>query len=266
MFLRRLFFALLVIACLPAVSQANPTGMIVGRTGDILHVSVPQPVAEGATLEVTMPDNGTASARVLSCTKEWPYIALAKTGGSAYQTAAPAYASAPAFIAPVHVAEKSSKKEDARFSLEAGGFYPADNLGTGTYLDVWQSYRLNYSFLKLGGLETQVSAEYMRGFSSLGSGEHQVNRTMQVVPVTLMGKLKPFRIGSWKLFVGAGGGYYPMYSEDTCDGLTSNTKTGALGHELCAGLEANGWLLEARYRNVPNTEIEGYSLALGTRF
>ena len=32
MLLHRLFFALLAIACLASVSQADPTGMIVGRT------------------------------------------------------------------------------------------------------------------------------------------------------------------------------------------------------------------------------------------
>ena len=267
MFMHRFFFALLFVVCLASVSQADPAGMIVGRTGDILHVSVPQPVAEGAILEVTMPDNATASARVLSCTKEWPYIALAKTGQATHQAAAPVYAIAPTIVVPALHVNQPSKKGDDRFSLQAGAFYPLyGQLGTGTYLDYWQSYRMNYSFLKLGKVDAQLSAEYMKGFSSLGSGDNKTARSMQVIPITLMGKVKPFRIGSWQLFIGAGAGFYGMHSQDTLNGVTTETHAGALGHELSAGLEAKGWILEARYRNVPNTEIRGYSLSLGTRF
>ena len=233
-------------------------------------MSVPQPVAEGAVIEVTMPDNATVGARVLSCTKEWPYIALAKTSQAVAQAvpqAAPVYVSAPTVAAPALRVSQPSKKGDDRFSLQAGAFYPLyGQIGSGTYLDYWQSYRLNYSFLKLGKVDAQLSAEYMNGFASTGSGDNKTARSMQVIPITLMGKVKPFRMGSWQLFMGAGAGFYGMRSEDTLNGVTTKTHGGALGHELSAGLEARGWMLEARYRNVPNTEIRGYSLALGTRF
>lgn len=263
--MHKVFLALL-LACLASTAQAaGPTGMVVGRTGDILNVSVPEPVSEGTILSVTLPENTTADARVLSCTKEWPYIALAKIGGSD-QPAGVVYVRASAPEIALNVS-KPSKEKDDRFSLQAGAFYPIyGQLGTGTYLDYWQSYRVNYSLLRLGKVETMLSAEYMKGFSSFMSGSEKGAREMQVIPVTLMGRVKPFRFGSWRLFVGAGAGFYGMHSQDTVAGVTTSNRAGALGHELSAGLEANSWLIEARYRNVPNTEIRGYSLAMGTRF
>jgi len=258
----------MVFACLIQAAYANPTGMLVGRTGDILHVSLAEPVSEGSIVTVTLPDNGEADARVLSCTKEWPYIALAKSGQVGRQVT-PAY-STQAIVPQIvvnNVVKPAKSKADDRFSLQAGAFYPVyGQIGSGTYLDYWQSYRANYTILKLGAIDATVSGEYMKGFASFNVGDKKMARSAQVIPVTLMGRVKPFRVGSWQMFVGAGAGFYGMHNQDTVDGVTTETHGGALGHELTAGLEARGWMIEARYRNVPNTEIRGYSLALGTRF
>ncbi|MHB0913565.1 MAG: hypothetical protein ACYC2Y_08990 [Armatimonadota bacterium] len=242
------FLILLLFCSLPACA-GDLAGMVVGRTGDVLHVSLPKPVKDGSVLTVEVSGEKLAKARVLSCTSEQPYIALAKVTEEAEDASVPVgmriYAEdgAPTMPAP-------KRTPDERFSIQAGAFYPTaveTRLSTGEY---WQSYRLNYALVRANGLETLLSAEYARS-----SGETDI----QVIPVTVLGKIKPVRMGSAHLFLGAGGGIYSIRS--------GGNETREFGQEFALGIESkHGWVLEARYRDVPDTQIKGYSLSFGNRF
>ena len=250
-------------------------GMVVGRTGEILHISVHQPVCDGTIFEVRLleREKPIAEARVLSCTRERPFIALAKVIRGDIQMAVPtgvhAYADVSAVSGPG--VPKPMKRHGAgnndRFSLQAGAFYPRVPLMRDTVADYWQAFRLNYSFLRIEGFETLLSVEYTRGSGEFTSGGATVERTMEVIPLTVLGRFKLARLGSAHLFLGAGAGVCRIRSEERTGAALTSTSTDEFGTELAAGLESRrGWTLELRYRDVENTDIRGYSLALGTRF
>lgn len=246
----------------PAVADDELSGMVVGRTGEVLHISLPQPVAEGTVISIRpISSEEENTARVLSCTEERPYIALAKIvePGAQIAVGVKAYAEKP----KAAKAEKSGWNND-RFSIQAGAFYPAkaslrDDVG-----EYWQAYRLNYSLLRMDHFETLLSAEYAAGNSD---SESAIDKSMEIVPMTLIGRIKPIRMGGMHLFLGAGGGMYHIRQETGSGASFTSSTDDKFGHELTAGLESNqGWVMELRYRNVPDTEIEGYSLTIGGRF
>ena len=250
-------------------------GMVVGRTGEILHISVHQPVCDGTIFEVKLleREKPIAEARVLSCTRERPFIALAKVIRGDIQMAVPtgvhAYADVSAVSGPgvPKPMKRQSAGDNDRFSLQAGAFYPRVPLMRDTVADYWQAFRLNYSFLKVEGFETLLSVEYIRGSGEFTSGGATVERTMEVIPLTVLGRFKLARLGSAHLFLGAGAGVCRIRSEERTGAALTSTSTDEFGTELAAGLESRrGWTLELRYRDVENTDIRGYSLALGTRF
>lgn len=278
MFLHKVFLAVLLIACVVCIAQAKDNmlvGTIIGRTGDIIRISVPQPVSEGAVFDVKPieREQPIAQARVLNCTDEQPYEVVARVIRTDLQTNIPigvhAYVDTDQVKVnggPKPIARKGLPK-GGRFSLQAGAFYPSADALRSSTSDFWQSYRINYSFLRVGVLEATLSAEYLKGFGDFISGTDTGKRQLEIIPVTLMGRIKPFRLGSSWVFFGAGAGYYRIRSEETLGATTTLNQSDQFGQEYSAGLEsAKGWILEARYRNVPNTEIKGYSLALGTRF
>ena len=279
----KVFSAVAAIAAICAVSASAAAsgdgdrlaGMVVGRTGEILHISVHQPVCDGTIFEVKLleREKPIAEARVLSCTRERPFIALAKVVRGDIQTAVPTGVHAYADIDAVGGLDvpKPMKRQSAgdndRFSLQAGAFYPRVPLMRDTVADYWQAFRLNYSFLRIEGFETLLSVEYTRGSGEFTSGGATVERTMEVIPLTVLGRFKLARLGSAHLFLGAGAGVCRIRSEERTGAALTSTSTDEFGTELAAGLESRrGWTLELRYRDVENTDIRGYSLALGTRF
>jgi hypothetical protein len=250
-------------------------GVIVGRTGEVLHISVPHPVKEGAVFDVKLleAEKPIAQARVLSCTNEHPYIALAKVVRADMATTVPtgvkAYTSTGS-VGGLDVPKpmNSGRRSDPdRFSIQAGAFYPTVPAVRDSVDEYWESYRLNYSFLKIGAFDTQLSAEYSTGSGDVLSNGQTVERTMEVMPLTVLGRIKALRMGGTSLFLGAGGGIYRIRSEERSPaGVIAGTRD-EVGLELAAGLESrNGWTLELRYRDVENSDIRGYSLALGSRF
>jgi hypothetical protein len=90
---------------------------------------------------------------------------------------------------------------------------------------------------------------------------------MEIMPVSMVGKIKPLRLGGMRMFVGAGAGYYLIRTKDDNGGLSSTDTLHKFGREYTAGFENNhGWILELRYRDVDDTDIRGYALALGGKF
>ncbi|HET6455388.1 MAG TPA: hypothetical protein VFI02_13370 [Armatimonadota bacterium] len=276
MCLHRLYLAVIALACIASVAQAGDdkvAGLIVGRTGEILRISVPQPISEGAVFDIKPLEREApiAQAIVVGCTKEYPYEALAKIVRTDLQTSVPigvrAYVNVAQVKSPPKQIAKETLPQGDRFSLQAGAFYPSIYSVRKTTSQFWQAYRMNYSFLRAGAMETMLSAEYLKGEGTFTSGLETGTRQMEVIPVSLLGRVKPFRLGSLRVFFGAGAGMYRIRSEDTIGSVTTLSQRDEFGHELSAGLEsAKGWILEARYRRVPDTDIKGYSLSFGTRF
>jgi len=272
--------AIAMVCAISAFAMASEdedklAGMIVGRTGEVLHISVHQPVCEGTifTVKLLECEEPVAEARVLSCTKERPFIALAKVVRGDIQTVVPtgvrAYADVDAVSGPD--VPKPMKHQDTgdtdRFSLQAGAFYPSVPIMRDTVADYWQAFRLNYLLLKIEGFEALLSTEYTRGSGEFRSGGATVERTVEVIPLTVLARIKPVRLGSAHLFLGAGAGIYRIRSQKKIGEALTSKVTEESGVELAAGLESRrGWTLELRYRDVENTDIRGYSLALGTRF
>ena len=249
------------------------TGMVVGRTGEVLHISVPQPVREGAffDLKTITTDPPIANARVISCTQERPYIALAKVVQGDMETTIPTGARAYTNVDSVGGADvpkpmkSASTGNNDRFSIQAGAFYPSSPALRENISEYWQSYRMNYSLLKIKNLDAVLSAEYAKGTGSSSDG--QTARSMEVIPVTMLGRLKAIRMGGMHLFIGAAGGMYQIRSEERTGVNVTSESSQKPGYELAAGLESKrGWVLELRYRDVGETQLQGYSLALGGRF
>jgi hypothetical protein len=269
-----LMTALVVCAPTAFADDTQLVGVIVGRTGEILHISVPQPVSENSVFAVKLisTDEPIAEARVLSCTKERPYIALAKVVRGGIENAVPigvkAYSAAASVSdpAPEPIVTRRASEPD-KFSIQAGAFYPRTQEIRDTVADFWQAYRLNYRFLKARDFEGLLSAEYTKGSGDFLVGETAVRRTMEVVPVTLLGRFKPLRMGGTEFFLGAGGGIYRIRSEERLGAALTSSRADEFGYELVAGMESTrGWTAELRYRDIENTDISGYSLAMGYRF
>lgn len=267
--------ALLCTTLLPGMADNGKiTGMIVGRTGEIVHVSVPQPVDEGSIFSVkpVQADPPIAKARVLSCTQERPYIALAKIVQGDIEnpvpTGARAYAEddsvkGPSVPKPMG---RSAQGED-RFSMQVGAFYPSTTALRDSVADYWQAYRLNYLLLKARDFEAQLSAEYNKGSGEFPLETGLVKRSREVIPLTFLGRIVPLRMGSTHLFLAAGPGFYKIRSEETTGGITTSGDAEEFGQEYAVGFESRrGWILELRYRDVENTDIQGYSLTMGARF
>lgn len=250
------------------------SGVIIGRTGEVLHISVPQPLAEGTVMAVKPLEieDPIAEARVLSCTKERPFLVLAKVVRGGIGTPVPigvrAYADEEAVAGPdVPKPLKRSQGDNDRFSLQAGAFRPSTPALQDTVDDYWQAYRLNYSFLKAKGFEALLSAEYTKGSGDFVSETGPVKRTMEIIPVTMLGRIKPVRMGSAHFFIGAGGGIYRIRSREKVGTTLTASSTDEFGYEFAAGLESKrGWTVELRYRDVKDADIKGYSLAIGSRF
>lgn len=277
----KLFLVITAVALIggaPSVISADDqlTGVVVGRTGEILHISVPQPVHEGALFAVKLleSERPIADARVLTCTQERPFLVLAKVVrgdiGQPVPIGVRAYADSdtlsrnPGVPAPM-VRGRPAATE--RFSIQVGAFYPSEPLLRDTTADLWQAYRLNYSVLSIGGVDTQLSVEYTRGSGSFTEGEQTGTRTMEIIPVTLLGRFRPISLGSAKLFFAAGAGLYEIRSAQKLAGAVTRTRDSEFGHELGVGLESSrGWIMELRHRDILDTDIKGYCFTVGARF
>lgn len=279
----KLLFVLLVanmICWMPLGAKADDAkliGMVVGRTGSVLHIGVPQPVREGTIFEVKPFESEPpiAEARVLSCTQERPFMALAKVvrGDSimSVPTGVRAYADIGAIEGteaplPQPIMHTDSPDRD-RFSLQAGAFYPSSAVIQSMTSDYWQSYRFAFSFIRMGRFETLLSAEYSKGSGTAFAEGGPVNHSMEIMPITVMERFRPFRLGNAHLFFGAGAGIYNIRTKDTfgADTLTSNQQE--FGHEFAVGMESkHGWVIEARYRDIQNTDLKGYLVTIGSRF
>jgi len=264
--------AALICGC-PTTANADAgqfTGVVVGRTGEFLQISVPQPVREGAQFAVKLleSERPIADVKVLSCTTERPYVALARVVRMEFDQAIPigvkAYADTETLELQPPAPPKASKgKSSDRFSLQAGVFYPSEASVRESTQEYWPSYRLNYSMMRLGGLETLLSVEYGKAESDAEDGE----TSTEIVPVTLLGKIRPLRMGSTRFFVAAGIGMYGIRTTSVVDGVTSKSDDRENGVEYALGVESShGWIAELRYRDVENTNIKGYAFTLGTRF
>jgi hypothetical protein len=277
-----LITAIVAIVCgVSSVSTAEDqlTGLILGRTGELLNIRLDQPVREGTVFSVKsiLSEPPIAEAKVESCTKEWPFVALAKVVQTDYRTSIPLGAKAFAGVSSVDGSVEGKDApgqirqprpgDDDRFSVQVGTFYPSKPVLRDTVADFWQAYRLNYSFAKVGNFETALSAEYSKGKGSFQTTTGAITRTTEVIPLTMMAKFKPARFGSTSLVVGAGAGVYRIRSrEETGSGSISDT-IDKFGREYAIGLESSHkWVVELRYRDVPDTDIQGYLLALGSRY
>lgn len=250
-------------------------GTIVGRTGDILHISLPQSVHEGSIISVkpVVSEPEATKARVVSCTKEEPYIALAKIIPAETTEIIPigshvyADATQPARRTAPEPEKKGRPSDNQRFSIQAGAFYPTTQALRDQFSGYWQAYRLNYSMLKMNFFELMLSGEYTKGDNSFVSKGVLASRSMEIVPVTALGKLKLARLGNAHFFIGAGAGAYSICTKESVGAISTTDTQHKFGHEFTAGLESSrGWIFELRYRDIQDTDIKGYSLTLGGRF
>lgn len=272
--------AVALICAIPVCGRADGDkmiGMVVGRTGSVLHIGVPQPVREGTIFEVKPFESEPpiAEARVVSCTQERPFMVLAKViSGDAIMsvpTGVRAYADVDSIqaseAAPQPVVIKQENPDRARFALEAGAFYPQEESVRNSTADYWQSYRLTYAFLKMGQIDTLLCAEYSKASGTGVVDGSMMGQTTEIIPVTAMARIKPVRMGNAHLFFGGGIGIYNIRTTDTdgIDNMTHNQRE--FGQELCTGLEStHGWVVELRYRNIQNTDLKGYLFTIGSRF
>lgn len=278
-----------VAALICSGSMANAAkfinGEIIGKTGELLQIKVAQPVKDGTIFQVKsiLADPPIAEAKTVSCTKEWPYVVLAKIMLADPQVYVPMGATAFADESSIksagesgdtgvevpsqHLMGNSGAGDGDRFSIQVGSFYPRLREVRNTVADYWQAYRLNYSFIKLGRLDTTISAEYTKGSGSFKTDQGTVKRSLEVVPITALAQFRLARLGSTNLIIGGGGGVYRVRSQE--DSISASTSSCGyhFGREFSAGLMSRkGWAIELRYRQVPDTQVEGLSLALGGRF
>jgi len=246
------------------------TGVIIGRTGEIIHIGVSQPVREGTIFKVMQmeSDPPIAEAKVIECSQERPFVATAQvTKGDIVQSIAigtHAYTKATNVKGPDVPKQLGSGSDGGRrLSLQAGVFQPSSQLVRDTVADRWQSFRLAYSFIRSNNYEFQLSSGFDRGAGSFAGLNGTIKRSVEVIPAVLMGQIKPLGFGGSRLILGAGGGVYRIKTAET--GLSTST-VDKIGYELCLGSESHGWTTELRYRNANGANIEGYSFTLGTRF
>lgn len=273
--------ALLVVAltCGSAVaSNADDqlSGLITGKTGELLEINLTQPVMEGAVFRVKpiLSEPPIAEARVVSCTKEWPFIALAKVMAADLKTTIPIgskafadarYVEGPA--APKPMKHNSDLDGGQRFSMQVGSFYPRLPILRDTVADFWQAYRFNYTVFRLADFDAVISAEYTKGSGEFEKKGAFTTRSMEVVPLTMFGRFKVAHAGSLNLVLGAGAGMCMIRTEETTGSVRTSDSINKFSRELSASLESNkGWALELRYRDVPDTNVQGWSLGLGARF
>ncbi|MHB0999548.1 MAG: hypothetical protein ACYC27_09900 [Armatimonadota bacterium] len=271
-----MIIALVILtASVTSAADKKMAGMVVGRTGEILHISVPQPVEDGAVLFINpiASEPPVAEVKVISCTKERPFIALAKLvhtdSVSSVPTGAKAYTNTNYVIKPDRSGAfiQTGSGDNGRFSIQAGSFRPTTANLRDTVADYWQSYRLDYSLIKSGGFDAMLSAEYIKGSGTFVTDQGKLKRTMEMFPLTAVGRIRPLRVGRTSLFMGAGGGMYRIRTQED-NGTTITTDTiDKFGSEYQLGLESrNGWIVELRYKDVKDTDIRGYSLGIGTKF
>jgi hypothetical protein len=277
----RLLLVLAALALVCGTSIADSTddqlsGTILGKTGELLDIRLDQPVCEGTVFDVRpiVSEPPIAQAKVVSCTREWPYVALAKVYQADSRTVIPIGAKAFANLNSIDPTAAPRQKiwydpqpDPMRFSVQAGTFYPRiPNVRLKT-TDFWQEYRMNYSFLRLKNFEFTFSGAYAKGEGSTITSTGKTYNKIEIIPITLLGRLRLVKVGTLRLVVGGGAGVYRIRSGSTISGVKSHDTTDKFGQELSAGIESSkGWLLELRYRNVPDTDIQGFSLALGGRF
>lgn len=271
-----LTFLVCTIAAIGGVED-KIEGRVIGSTGEILHINVPVPVKEGTFFELRiLPSEPViAEVSVLSCTKERPFIVLAKVVKMDYNSDIPlgvkAYTDYESVLtpdAPKPIKHETPRYSDPnRFSLQFGAFYPRKPIVRDTVADYWQAARLNYSILKINSFETMLSAEYTKGTGSSSEDLTQPKVTQEIVPITALAQFQALKVGSMKLTLGAGGGLYFTRTQEFLGSSKTSNISQQLGHEFSAGLEStHGWIMELRYRDVPNTDIQGYSLTMGARF
>ena len=170
------------------------------------------------------------------------------------------------FVVPALLPPPKSPDKD-RFSLQAGAFYPMQSGLRDTTSEYWPSYRLNYSFVRMGQFEALLSAEYSKGTGEIDLGGDTIEHTLEVIPVTAMARFKALRMGNAHLFLGAGVGVYTIHSKDTIGPDTVSFGRRAFGREMSVGMESTrGWVIELRYRDVDDTDIQGYLFTVGSRF
>lgn len=265
-----------LVPCTSTADEGQLTGTVVGRTGEILHINVPQPVREGVLFAVKLLDGerAIADARVVSCTQERPFLALAKVVRGDIEQPVPigvhAYADTATLSSnpevPSPMQQGRSGNAD-RFSIQVGAFYPSEPLLRDTVADFWQSYRLSYNMATVGPIETQISVEYAEGSSAFAQGGQRGTRSMELIPVTLLARFRPIRLGKAKLFFAAGAGTYEIRSEQELGGTITRAKDREFGHEFGLGLESpRGWIMELRYREIFDADVKGYVFTVGARF
>ena len=246
------------------------TGVIIGRTGEIIHIGISQPVREGTIFKVMQMESEPpiAEAKVIGCSQERPFVALAEvTKGDIVESiaiGAHAYTNPGNVKGPDVPKQLSDSGDGSRLSVQAGVFQPKSQLVRDTVSDRWESFRLAYSLIRSKNFEAQLSSGYDKGAGSFASLNGTIERKVEVIPAVLMGRIKPLGVGGSRLILGAGGGIYRIKTSETGLSTTTVDKT---GYELCVGSEShNGWMTELRYRNAKGTSIEGYSFSLGTKF
>ncbi|MEN6372372.1 MAG: hypothetical protein ABFD64_10205 [Armatimonadota bacterium] len=266
---------LIMLVCGGALASSEDdqlSGLITGRTGELLEIRLTQPVKEGTVFQVKsiLSEPPIAEAKVVSCTKEWPYIALAKVETADLSTVVPIGAKAFADVnsvegpsAPKPMRAKSYSAGGQRFSMQIGSFYPRLPILRDTVTDFWQAYRFNYSFMRLADFDMMLSAEYTKGSGDFES----TTRSMELIPVTMLGRFRVARAGSLNLVLGAGAGMCFIKTEESTDGVQTSDSIHKFARELAASLESRkGWSLDLRYRDVPDTNVQGWSLGMGARF
>ncbi|MEN6521722.1 MAG: hypothetical protein ABFD46_11310 [Armatimonadota bacterium] len=266
---------LIMLVCGGALASSvddQLSGLITGKTGELLEIRLTQPVRDGTIFQVKsiLSEPPIAEAKVVSCTKEWPYVALAKVEKADLSTTVPIGAKAFADvdsvegpIAPKPMRVKSYSDNGQRFSMQIGAFYPRLPILRDTVTDFWQAYRFNYSFMRLADFDMMLSAEYAKGSGDFES----TTRSMEVIPVTLLGRFKVARAGSLNLVLGAGAGICFIKTEESTSGVQTSDSIHKFARELAASLESQkGWTLDLRYRDVPDTNVQGWSLGMGARF
>ena len=258
------------------VQSDKMIGMVVGRTGSVLHIGVPQPVREGTIFEVKLFEGEPpiAEARVISCTRERPFMALAKVIWGDTLVSVPTGVHAYADVDSVEgvdalqlVILQSDDPDRNRFSIQAGAFYPVDAAVRDATSDYWLSYRLSYTFIRAGRFETVLSGEYSKASGQAIVDGYSLDRTIEVIPLTVMGRMKPVTIGKAHLFVGVALGMYNILTSDSAGIGDIKTNTQEFGQELSMGMESShGWVVELRYRNIQNSDLNGYLFTVGSRF
>lgn len=278
-----LVLSALIVGCGSALAynyagEDELTGTVIGRTGELLDIKLTQPVHDGTVFEIKsiLSDPAIAEARVESCTSEWPYIALARIVRADVSTSIPIGAKvftgvdsvAPTYYpAPKPMNVRSGSSDDQRFSLQAGTFYPRIPNMRITAGEFWQEYRFNYTFLRLATFELTGSGAYVRGSGDSPTTGGVRLRTTELIPATLFARMRLVRMGSTTIVLGGGAGLCRISDRNTTPDSDIITNQNKFCREVCGALEsARGWVVELRYRDIPDTDIQGFSLALGGRF